>query len=114
MEGEGDYALLMARVRQALACPVCYLVQRRYYLCVNSHSICEECYDSLENWWCPNGRCQYDDPPRRDLTAEMAVDRLGFLFECENWPCGFTGTLSEVDAHEAVCPLTFHGHDWSD
>ena len=112
-DGQGNEAI-WARVRQALSCPVCYEVQRRYYLCRNSHALCEECYDNLVHWRCPIGRCNYDDPPRRARHLEGIIDRLGFEFECENFPCQFRGTISELEEHEEICSNAFHGHEHSD
>jgi ubiquitin len=45
---------------------------------MNGHKVCEPCYDKLEGVkMCPEGRCAYDQLPRRNLDVEAMIVNLG-------------------------------------
>jgi ubiquitin len=62
-------------IKSLLECPVCLQIPRdkKIFICKNGHKVCEPCYDKLAVKKCPEGRCDYDQPPRRNRDVEAMI-----------------------------------------
>jgi hypothetical protein len=64
-------------------CPVCYEVRRDtpVFICANGHNVCAVCKAKVAQ--CPQGACQYSDPPTRNRTVERLIANGQFKFACK-------------------------------
>jgi hypothetical protein len=101
-----------------LECPVCFEIPSDgvMLLCQNSHDICATCKTKMDDdrsGKCPQGDCDYDNPPRRNRTVAGLVDRLPLEFACKYAAkatataaasgCEFVGTKKLLGQHEEAC-----------
>ena len=66
-----------------LACPICCEIRKNvhYVICFNGHTICNMCYDKLEDVKrCPSCRCGYNNPLTRNryLEDQIAAIDMGY------------------------------------
>ena len=91
---------------QLVTCPVCWQIPKcsKMLVCANGHNICPACAAKVD--LCPTGRCAFDAPARRNLTAEAIMERLDFEFACANAEdgCEVVEVRSRVEEHERECP----------
>jgi len=97
-------------LRETLECPVCFHLRRGpIYICINGHSVCGACHAKLPAApakLCPLARCDFDQPPRRNLTAEEIVRGGGVAVDCDNpeQGCLVTGVGKVMEEHLLECP----------
>jgi len=93
-----------AKLKSYLECPICFLLPGgRIFACVNSHQICESCYNKLPGAkHCPQG-CGYDDPPRRARCFETLIENSDFKQECSKPGCTVEMKKDSIAAHELKC-----------
>ena len=106
-------------LKSQLECPICYAVPScNVLVCINGHRICLKCFSSLGVKRCPQSRCKFDDPPRRNRDLESIIEAGDWVRACP-WPgclveCEKNDLMSHVahcDRHpgrtkDAVCPFT--------
>jgi hypothetical protein len=102
-------------MKRIVECPICFNMPRDgvMLLCINGHNVCATCKTRLEtnNAKCPQGNCNYDDPPRRNRTVADLVDKLPFEFPCKfakakdvnHSSCEFKDTIDMLKRHEIMC-----------
>jgi len=90
-----------------LECPMCYLLPRsKIFICTNSHKICESCYITLRGdvtKHCPQGGCDYDQPPRRVRDYEAIIENSDFELPCSKPGCNVELKKEPLAAHEVKC-----------
>ena len=89
-------------LKSQLECPICFSISKlRIFLCVNGHKICEKCFNSLNTLteggrvsrkknvpkMCPQSRCDYDDPPRRNRDLEAIIEACDLPLSCSHEGC---------------------------
>ena len=102
-------AKALAALRSELECPVCLdLPIDKILQCMNTHTICEQCYDKLPGIKkkCPQGNCNYNSPDAaRSRIAEKMIERCNFDFCCKynKNGCAVVDKKIELPAHESDC-----------
>ena len=93
-----------AKLKSYLECPICFLLPGgKIFACINSHQICESCYNKLPGpKFCPQG-CDYDDPPRRARCFETLIENSDFEQECSKQGCTVEMKKDCIAAHELKC-----------
>jgi len=106
-------------LKSQLECPICFSISKlRIFLCVNGHKICEKCFNSLNTITeggriskkknlakiCPQSRCKYDDPPRRNRDLESIIESCDLALSCSYEGCNVELVRSELLEHEEKCP----------
>ena len=106
-------------LKSQLECPICYTIPScNVLVCCNGHRICLKCFSSLGVKRCPQSRCVFDDPPRRNRDLESIIERGDWARACP-WPgCPAEFEKKDLKAHQencerhpgrtkdAVCPFT--------
>eukprot|EP00092_Neocalanus_flemingeri_P066548 GFUD01081080.1.p1 GENE.GFUD01081080.1~~GFUD01081080.1.p1 ORF type:complete len:209 (+),score=29.12 GFUD01081080.1:2-628(+) len=97
-----------AALTSFLECPVCFQVPRgKIFLCKNSHKICDACYIKINETVkkCPQGKCQYDQPPQRNRELEAIAESIDLELSCSSAYAGCTVELNkeELINHELSC-----------
>lgn len=92
----------------AFDCPICMVpMVGHIYLCPSGHSICEECYDKLPDWRCPQCSRAYPAEACRNRTLEAMAATV--LFECQ-WGCGTKARPDDLRSHmQSECPKALRG-----
>lgn len=92
------------KLKSYLECPICFLLPKsKIFTCVNSHQICESCYDKLTGARnCPQG-CDYDQPPRRARVCEALIENSDLEHCCSKPGCEVELKKSRMAAHELNC-----------
>ena len=91
-------------LKSQLECPICYTIPScNVLVCINGHRICLKCFSSLGVKRCPQSRCAFDDPPRRNRDLESIIERGDWVRACP-WP-GCPAELEKNDllAHQETC-----------
>jgi hypothetical protein len=94
-------------------CPVCLVVPTDGVMlqCCNGHNVCAACKIKMGNETkCPQGECDYLDPPPRNKTVADIVVRLlcackysEAMDENNHSSCEYVDTRDQLEEHEAVC-----------
>jgi len=96
-----------SKLKTYLECPVCYLLPKsRVFICTNSHKICESCYIEMAGdvpKHCPQGGCDYDQPPRRGRDYEAMIENSDFELPCSKSGCNVEMKKGLLAAHEVQC-----------
>jgi len=98
-----------AKLKALLECPVCLLLPRsNIFNCINSHRICELCYNMMAKDMggmvpCPQGGCGYDKPPRRARDLEALVENSDLEFGCKILGCKVEMKKNKILVHEVSC-----------
>jgi len=92
------------KLKSYLECPICFLLPRsKIFSCVNSHQICEPCYNKLRGPKnCPQG-CEFDNPPRRARVSEAMIENSDFDQNCSKPGCDVEMKKDDIAAHELKC-----------
>eukprot|EP00092_Neocalanus_flemingeri_P038390 GFUD01041796.1.p1 GENE.GFUD01041796.1~~GFUD01041796.1.p1 ORF type:complete len:258 (+),score=54.16 GFUD01041796.1:73-846(+) len=99
-----------SKLKTYLKCPVCLDIPRsKIFACSNGHKICESCYDKIRTtanmnaMLCPNGRCKYDNPPRRNRDLEYIVENSDVKLSCSRPLCQVEMAKDNLLKHEVEC-----------
>lgn len=106
-------------IRSMIQCPFCFAIptNKKFFSCKNSHKICEHCFGRLASLVsvksgkvpprvkCPQGDCDYTDPPFRNLEIEEMIKNYELEVNCKYYHdgCMFTGTRACMEDHEVRC-----------
>jgi len=92
------------KLKSYLECPICFFLPKgKIYSCVNSHQICESCYNKLSGARnCPQG-CQYDQPPHRARVCEALIENSELEQNCSKPGCEVEMKKDRIAAHELNC-----------
>ena len=95
-----DTIALLATV---VECPICNEIRRftHIFQCKNGHNICAVCKANID--LCPQCRCMYDFPPRRNRTVEELIATGNFVFKCRHEGCEFKAPNEKLKRHESKC-----------
>lgn len=81
----------------AFDCPICaWPMIKHIYLCTAGHSICEDCYNKLTSWNCPQCNTLYPAQECRNRTLEALASTIDF--ECQ-WGCGRQAKPEQLRKH---------------
>jgi len=92
------------KLKSYLECPICFLLpQSKIFSCVNSHLICESCYNKLSGARnCPQG-CRYDQPPHRARVCEAMIENSDLEHCCSRPGCEVEMRKDRMADHELEC-----------
>jgi hypothetical protein len=92
------------KLKSYLECPICFLLPRRkIFSCVNSHQLCETCYNKLTGAKnCPHG-CEFDNPPRRARVSEAMIENSDLDQNCSKQGCNVEMKKGDIEVHELKC-----------
>ena len=91
-------------LKSQLECPICYTIPScNVLVCVNGHRICLKCFSSLGTKRCPQSRCQFDDPPRRNRDLEFIIERGDWVRACPWQGCSAELEKKDLIAHQENC-----------
>ena len=96
------------KLKLYLECPVCLSVPAGKILaCCNGHKICEACFMKLKtdenSKKCPQGGCNYNNPPHRCRDLEAIVENSDVKLSCSRPGCNEEMTRLNIHGHEAKC-----------
>jgi len=93
-----------AQLKSYLECPICFLLPKgKIFSCVNSHQICESCYNKLSGTRnCPQG-CQFDQPPHRERVCEALIENSDLELNCSKPGCQVEMRKDHIAADELRC-----------
>ena len=93
-----------SELKSQLECPICYTIPScNVLVCVNGHRICLKCFSSLAIKRCPQSRCQFDDPPRRNRDLESIIERGDWVRACPWRGCPAELEKNDLTAHQENC-----------
>jgi len=107
-------------IKSMIQCPFCFAIptNKKFFSCKNSHKICEHCFGRLASLVssvksgktpprvkCPQGDCDYTDPPFRNLEIEEMIRNYELEVNCKYYHdgCMVTGVRSGMADHEIRC-----------
>jgi len=106
-------------IRSMIQCPFCFAIptNKKFFSCKKSHKICEHCFSRLASLVtvkggknpnrvkCPQGDCDYTDPPFRHLDIEEMIRTCDLEVNCKYYHdgCMVTGLRDFMEEHESRC-----------